>query len=382
MMSTRRDFIKQTTKTSLALPFMSHSFINSFEKSSDKKLNILILGGTSFLGPHQIAYALEQGHSITTFTRGKTKPTIHKDLFPKVESLVGDREDNLEALKGRKWDAVIDNSGRKVKWTKDTAELLKDNVELYLYISTVSVYYPYYKNNLNESAELVLEMPEVLEDDNEKASYDYGIMKANSELAAQNIFGPERTIVVRPHFMVGPGDRVDRFMYWPTQLAKGGDIIIPGGQNDPVQYIDVRDISGWIIRLIENKKSGVYNGAGPASPMTLPQFVYGAHAAFSSSVNYIHMSDPEFLKSQNLTFQAPWVMPQMEKYQGMLTVSNQAALDTGLTIRPLAHTIYDTHEWWYSDAVSVKRREDFAGHDFELKNRQAKLIEEWKTFKK
>jgi len=213
----------------------------------------LILGGSSFLGPHQIAYALKQGHSVSMFSRGKTEPTIHKELFNDVEKLIGDREDNLDALKGRSWDVVIDNSGRKVAWTKATAELLKESCELYMYISSVSVFYPYYKTGLTEEDPLVLKVPDLTENEDEKMTYDYGVMKANSENAAMEIFGKDRTIIVRPTFMTGPADRTNRFMYWPTQLAKGGDIIIPGNSYDPVQYIDIRDISAWMIRLIENK---------------------------------------------------------------------------------------------------------------------------------
>ncbi len=189
--TSRRNFINNSLKAAALLPLGTipfEAFATSEQKSTHLRnsgsgpLKILLLGGTSFLGPHQIAYALKKGHSITTFTRGKTKPTVHKELFSQVEQLVGDRENNLEALKGRKWDVVIDNSGRKVAWTKATAELLKDHVGLYVYTSSVSVYYPYYKADLRENAPLVLKVPENIEDEDEKYTYDYGVMKANSEI--------------------------------------------------------------------------------------------------------------------------------------------------------------------------------------------------------
>jgi len=340
-------------------------------------LKILLLGGTSFLGPHQIAYALKRGHSITTFTRGKTKPTVHKELFSQVEQLVGDRENNLEALKGRKWDAVIDNSGRKVEWTKATAELLKDHVDLYVYTSSVSVYYPYYNADLNENAPLVLKVPENVDDEDEKYTYDYGVMKANSEIKTRSIFGEDRSIIIRPTFMMGPADRTNRFMYWPTQLAKGGDVIIPGKQEDPVQFIDVRDIAEWMILLIENKTTGIFNGVGPASNMGIPAFAYGAHAAFSSNVNFVKIDDYEFLNTHKLEFQAPWVF-QSEKYYGMSRVNNDLSINSGLTFRPLAKSIKDTHDWWYSDAVTEKRRTEFKSDPDELHNRQKAIIQRWK----
>ena len=168
--NSRRKFISDTAKFSALLPFtgiplscfgQSKPEVKSLDAGKNS-LRILLLGGSSFLGPHQIAYALERGHKITTFTRGKTKPTVHRELYDQVEHLVGDRENDLEALKGRKWDAVIDNSGHRVQWTKDTAELLKDNVGLYLYTSSTGVYYPYLTTDLKETQEVALEVPEDL----------------------------------------------------------------------------------------------------------------------------------------------------------------------------------------------------------------------------
>lgn len=383
--TSRRTFINTVAKSSLLLPLVGTS--NLTAESSDphiskvSPLKILILGGSSFLGPHQIAYALKQGHSVSMFSRGKTEPTIHKELFNDVEKLIGDREDNLDALKGRSWDVVIDNSGRKVAWTKATAELLKESCELYMYISSVSVFYPYYKTGLTEEDPLVLKVPDLTENEDEKMTYDYGVMKANSENAAMEIFGKDRTIIVRPTFMTGPADRTNRFMYWPTQLAKGGDIIIPGNSYDPVQYIDIRDISAWMIRLIENKTTGIFNGVGPASPMTLPAFVYGAHAAFSSAVNYIKIDDAKFLKDNNLTFVAPWIL-DMEKYRGISLVSNQKAIASGLTFTPLAKTVKDTHDWWYSDAVTEERRTQFLNDEYSLVLKQEDILEKWSKYKK
>jgi len=385
--SSRRQFLDNSIKTAALLPLVSagacaKSISNpNLIHSPGSPLKILILGGSSFLGPHQIAYALNQGHEVTMFSRGKTKPTVHTEMFDQVEKLVGDREDNLEALKGRKWDVVIDNSGRKVSWTKATAELLKDSCELYMYISSVSVFYPYYKANAKEEDPLVLEVPTETENEDEKMTYDYGVMKANSENVTMEVFGKDRSIIVRPTFMTGPSDRTNRFMYWPTQLAKGGDIILPGTANDPVQYIDVRDIAAWMIKLIENKHTGIYNGVGPASNMTMPAFVYGAHAAFSTPVNYIHIDDPVFLEENQLTFAAPWIM-DMEKYHGISRVNNQRAIDTGLTFTPLAQTIKDTHDWWYSEAVTEERRNSFLTEEYSLIPKQQEILEKWASWKK
>jgi 2'-hydroxyisoflavone reductase len=384
--TSRRSFMNNSLKAAALIPLsglpLQGLAMNQQKDALPKStrtgpLKILLLGGTSFLGPHQIAYALKRGHSITTFTRGKTKPTVHKELFSKVEQLVGDRENNLEALKGRKWDAVIDNSGRKVAWTEATAQLLKDHVGLYVYTSSVSVYYPYYKANLIENEPLVLKVPEKVEDEDEKYTYDYGVMKANSEIKTRSIFGEDRSIIIRPTFMVGPADRSNRFMYWPTKLAKGGDVIIPGRQDDPVQFIDVRDIAEWMILLIENKTTGTFNGVGPASTMGISAFAYGSHAAFSSKVNFIKINDYDFLKTHKLPFQVPWIQ-ESEKYYGTSRVNIDAAVKSGLTYRPLAKSMKDIHDWWYSDAVTEKRRAEFESDPKELHNRQKDIIKKWK----
>ena len=191
---------------------------------------------------------------MTIFTRGKTIPKIHQELFADVEKLVGDREDNLEALKNRSWDVVIDNSGRKTKWTEDTAQLLRDKVEFYLYTSSISVYYPFLGDDFSEKRSLVTKIPADTPEE-EKPTYDYGVMKATSELATINAFGLERSIIVRPTLIVGPGDRTDRFPYWLARIEKGGEMIIPGRRDEVVQYIDVRDLAEWMIRLLEKQGS-------------------------------------------------------------------------------------------------------------------------------
>ena len=382
---TRRSFVQTGLKATALIPFSGiplvsfgeneQSLENKALKTIAKPLNILILGGSSFLGPHQIGYALERGHTITTFTRGKTKPTVHQEIYEKAEHLIGDRENNLEALKNRKWDAVIDNSGRKVEWTEATANLLKDHVGMYIYISSVSVFYPYYKANLKEGDSVVLKVPEDATGD-EKFTYDYGVMKANSELAAQKIFGAKKTVVVRPTFMMGPADRTNRFLYWPTQLAKGNDIIIPGKKEDPVQYIDVRDIADFTIRLIENKTSGVFNGVGPKTEMSITSFAQKAREALNSESNLINIDDYKFLKENNFLFQAPWILDS-EKFHGISRVNNEYAKTNGLTFRPLQRTIADTYNWWKSDAVSKERKQKFNSDPNELHNRQVELIKKW-----
>jgi 2'-hydroxyisoflavone reductase len=338
-----------------------------------RSLSILILGGTSFLGPHQIAYGLNRGHSISTFTRGRTQPTIHPELFDRVESLVGDRESDLSALEGRSWDAVIDNSGGRVEWTRASAELLRDSVGLYLYTSSTGVYYPYLGDDLQETDTVELEVPAGEE---ENGSYTYGVMKANSELAAREAFGDDRTIVVRPTYIMGPGDRTNRFAHWPRRLEEGGEILVPGNPSDPVQFIDVRDLTEWMIRLIEDERAGTFNGVGPASAMGILDFVEGGHGAFDSEAEFTVVDDYGFLREHGVGAALPWIMP-VDDYAGSARVSNARSVAGGLTYRPLATTIRDTREWWLSDAVTAERRDAWGSDEGSLHNREAEILRAW-----
>jgi len=348
-------------------------------EESETKLKILILGGTSFLGPHQIDYALKRGHEVSIFTRGKTIPKIHPEIFSQVEQLVGDRENNLEALKGRKWDVVIDNSGRRTQWTEDTAQLLIDNVGYYMYTSSISVYYPFVGNDFSESRPLITEIPKDATDE-EKLNYEYGVMKATSELATLNAFGTERSMIVRPTLIVGPGDRTDRFPYWLARLEKGGEIIIPGKAEEVVQYIDVRDLAQWMIRLSENQAAGIYNASGPGFAMTTNAFVHGIHASYNSAVSYTQIDDADFLIENKFIGIQPWVV-QLPEYAGMSKSDNSHAIKADLQFRPLSETVRATKEWWYSDAVSQERRDNILSGERSLMQREEEILAKWRARK-
>lgn len=380
MKNSRRKFIGTSLALGLAPMLSANPVAHLLDLGeAEKKLKILILGGTGFLGPHQIAYALKRGHEVSTFTRGKTKPTIHPELFSQVESLVGDRENNLEALKNRKWDVVIDNSGRRTTWTEDSAKLLVDNVGYYMYTSSISVYYPFTGEDFSEKRKLVTEIPSDI-NENEQRTYEYGVMKATSEIATINVFGEDRSMIVRPTLIVGPGDRTDRFPYWTARIEKGGDIIIPGKRDEVVQYIDVRDLAGWMIRLLENEATGTYNGSGPGFDMTTNAFVHGIHACYNSPVNYIQIDDMEFLQENGLIGIQPWVI-QLPEYAGMSRSDNSRAIESGLTFRPLAETVRATTEWWYSDAVSQERRDNILNGERSLMKREKEILAKWRERK-
>jgi len=373
---------RKVLKSTIALPFIGSALLACSEAHIDKKeenkrkLKILILGGTSFLGPHQIAYALERGHEVTTFTRGKTKPTIHPEVFEKVKMLIGDRENDLSALETGEWDVVIDNSGRKVEWTKATAELLQERVEHYLYTSSTGVYYPYMGSDIKEDTKLVLETPHDLEFEYERMEYDYGVMKTLSEIEARKSFGEDRTIVVRPTYMMGPGDRTDRFVHWPLRLAEGGEVLVPGKSDDPVQYIDVRDVAEFMIRLAENKMSGTFNASGPANAENIRAFVSKASSAFEAEHIFVNIDDYDFLEENKILYLIPWIPPTGKNY-GSARSNNRKAITAGLTFRKLSLSILDIRNWWLSNAVDEERKNKY--NSTSLARREAEVIKKWKA---
>ena len=228
-------------------------------------LKILILGGTGFTGPHQVETALGRGHQVTLFNRGKTQP----GLFPQVENLMGDREGDLSALKGRQWDAVIDNSGNVPRWVASAAALLKGNVGHYMYVSSISAYADPSVVGLKETAPLQ-QIDEAQAQ--ELTSTNYGGVKALCEAKTREAF-PQTNTIVRTGLVVGPGDPTDRFTYWPVRIHDGGTVLAPGKPTDPIQCIDARDLAHWMITALEDKHYGVYNVTGPRQPLTIGYFL-------------------------------------------------------------------------------------------------------------
>ncbi|MGI9549661.1 MAG: NAD-dependent epimerase/dehydratase family protein, partial [Aurantibacter sp.] len=164
----------------------------------------------------------------------------------------------------------------------------------------------------------------------------------------------------------------------PVRLSRGGEILVPGKSDDPVQYIDVRDVAAWMIRLIEKGGGGNYNAVGPASATGMHAFVYGAHAAFSSAATFIIVDDYDFLKQHKVHYIIPWIMP-VGKNSGSALINNQHAIANGLAFTPLAQTVKDTHEWWYSGALIEERRQRFESKPDSILLREESIISAWKS---
>ncbi len=305
--------------------------------ASPKKLKILILGGTGFLGPALVEAAEPRGHTLTLFNRGKTNP----GMFPNIEQLHGDRDGKIDALKGRKWDAVIDDSGYVPRIVRLSAELLHKSVPKYVFISTISVYKDEIKPHSDESGARNTLPPE--KKDTEKVEGDtYGALKALCEDATNQVYG-KNAMVVRPGLIVGPRDPTDRFTYWPVRVDRGGDILAPGNGNDPVQFIDVRDLAQWIIAAVESNVSGTFNAVGPAQTLSMKELLAACQQATSTPGNLV-WAPVDFLEKNKVS---PWSdMPVWVPDNSLAQLSAKRAIDKGMTFRPVAETAKDTLAWW------------------------------------
>jgi 2'-hydroxyisoflavone reductase len=345
--TTRRQFIRVSAAAGASAALGARSTILFAEKPV-KPLRILILGGTGFTGPVQIRYALSRGHRVTTFNRGKTHPG---ELPSEVEQLVGDRNGKLDALKDRQWDVAIDNPTTLPAWVRDAAQILKGNVDRYVFISTISVYADSSKG-VDESAPLQKyegadAFKETLEAMRASGYKTYGPLKALSEKEAEKWF-PGKVLIIRPGLIVGPGDETDRFTYWPVRIERGGEVLAPGAPTDPVQFIDARDLAEWTIRMVESRETGTYNATGPAKPLGIGDMLGKIKDALSANANFT-WANAEFLKEQKV--QAWSDMPVWAGDElGMARTKIGGALTKGLTFRPLADTARDTLAWFKSQS--------------------------------
>ncbi len=347
------------------------------DKPEDKpvKKSILVLGGTGFIGPHIITAALARGHQVTMFNRGKTRP----ELFPDVEKLRGDRDGQLDALKDRKWDAVVDTSGYVPRIVKMSAELLAPNIGQYIFISSVSVYAPNAPVGADETAPLEKLLDPTSEDIKGNGFKNYGALKALSEQAAEAAM-PGRVANVRPGLIVGPGDMTGRYTHWPTRLSEGGEVLCPGDGSTPVQYIDSRDLATWLVHLIETNTVGVFNALGPAKRITMKDVIDQTNAAVGGKGQPVWV-DWKFLEKKEVM---PWAeMPMWIPNEGedasFGTNSNARAVKAGLTFRPIGDTAKDTLAWLPTLPEDQRQRARSSGIK---RDKEDKILAEWKAQKK
>jgi nucleoside-diphosphate-sugar epimerase len=298
-------------------------------------MKLLVLGGTKFLGRATVEAAFAAGHEVTIFNRGQTNP----ELFPEAEKLHGDRTQDLSALSGQAWDAVVDTSGYVPDVVRASAEQLSESAVFYLFVSSLSVYADRSRTMVEgNTLETLGDLPadRLLEDYS-----NYGGLKALSEEAVAETF-PDSHANVRPGLIVGPHDPTGRFTYWPHRVARGGDVAAPAPPEERVQFIDVRDLAEWLVGVCERRESGAFNAVNEG--LAWAELLEACRQVSRSDARFVWI-DGEFLLERGVE---QWMGLPMwihdEEDKGLHRADVSRATAAGLTFRPLAETVRATLE--------------------------------------
>ena len=327
----RREIIKAGAGTALALA------AGRLAAAPGPAKTMLILGGTGFIGPHMTELALAKGWTVTHFNRGKRDA----DGVENVETLHGDRKGQLDSLKGRKWDVVVDNTGYIPKYEKMSADLLAPSTGYCLFVSSISAYASFEKpNDIGSPTGVLTNL-----DQEEITNDTYGPMKALCEQYVRDAYG-SRSSIVRPGYIVGPLDPTDRFTYWPVRVAKGGDMAVPGKPADPIQIVDVRDLVAFMLDLVDRRVDGYFNAVTPPGAITMGQLIDTSQKVSGADTKFTWI-DEDFLaanmKPEEMNF-APW-SPMKGPEAGISLTGMAASAKEGLRSRPLEEIVRDTLAW-------------------------------------
>jgi 2'-hydroxyisoflavone reductase len=314
--------------------------------------------GTRFVGRHFVTAAQAHGFELTLFNRGRHDPAAFAD----VDTIHGDRHSELHKLAGRRWDVVVDTCGLLPRAVKASAEALRDSVDVYIFVSTVSVYADASRPGVDENSPTETLTDEQLDKANaidpatatSAAAYGdmYGGLKVLCEQAAEAAMSG-RVLVQRPGLIVGPYDYTDRFTYWVARVARGGEVLAPGRPQRAVQFIDARDLAEWTVKMIEEKRVGVYNCNGVPGAVTMGRLLDECRAVSASDASFTWV-DEDFLLQQQVGAWSElplWVPESEESLKGFMFISSDKAIDAGLTFRSLKETVGDTLTWWQSTAA-------------------------------
>ena len=329
-----------------------------------QRRSLLILGGTGFIGPHLTERALTRDWLVTHFNRGRRDADVEG-----VETLIGDRKGQLDALRDRRWDAVIDNTGYIPKYTRMSSDLLAPNAGFCLFTSSISAYASFTGSNDEDSP--VGELANV--DGEDVTNETYGPMKALCEQYVRDAFGT-RCAIVRPGYIVGPLDPTDRFTYWPVRFARGGEMVAPGTPVDPIQVIDVRDLSNFMLDLVERRVTGTFNAVSAPRKLTMGTLLDGSKRVTDADTRVTWLPEAflaEQLEPEEMRLD-PWA-PMEGEYAGASLTRTDRAEREGLRTRPLDETIRDTLAW-HATRPAERQQELRSGLTPE---REAALLAAW-----
>lgn len=347
--------------------------------ATTRPLKILILGGTGFIGPHMVHEVLRRGHEVTLFNRGKTNRT----MFPDLELLIGDRDNGLDALVGRKWDAVVDNSGYVPRHVADSARLLTSAVPHYIYVSSVAAYAAMSGNltaadyhdvdmpNTEYDSPLVTMPDETVE---KVTSETYGPLKVLCERAATAAIGEDRITILRPTWVAGPGDNSDRFTYWPVRAERGGEMLVPGTPADRIQIVDVRDMANFVVDSLEKRITGIYNMVNPPGTYSMGQLMADCQAMTAADVDMTWVDLP-FIEAHGLyaSGELPIWAPVSGDTRSDAIVNGDRSFAQGMKTRPERETIRGILEWW--PTLPEDRRNNM--HAGLSAQREAEMLAAW-----
>lgn len=306
-------------------------------------MDIVVIGGTRFIGRHFVDAALKSGHQVTIFHRGATNPGLFEDAEG-VEKILGDRTTDIERLDGH-WDVAVDTCGYVPAHVRTSTEHLRQRVDHYVFISTISVYRDFSKKGIDERAPVkTLEMPEL----DEVNPSTYGPLKTECEAIVDGVFNRHHT-VVRPGVVAGPHDPTDRFTYWVWRVAAGGEVLAPGDPSARVQLLDVRDLANWLVHCVETTPNGNFNATGES--VSFEQMLHACRRASGSDAEFTWVSR-QFLNRMELdeSSKMPFFNPEADgRKAGLYAVDSSRARELGLHNRPLEQTARDTLDWIGTD---------------------------------
>ncbi len=342
-------------------------------------MKLLIIGGTRFVGRHLVTEALAYNHEVTLFNRGNHPSAT----LSNVETICGDRNSDLSKLQGRRWDTVIDTCGYLPRTVRASAEFLSDSVDRYVFISSLSVYADVSVPGIDETAPLAtltnkqLEKANKIDSSGQTSAFTYGEMygglKALCEQVAEEVL-PNRVLIIRPGLIVGSYDYTDRFTYWVVRVARGGEVLAPGRPDRYVQFIDVRDLAEWTVRMIERKETGSYNANSLPNNLTMERVLEECKTVSGSDASFTWVSD-DFLMQEKVAAwsEVPLWIPEEDAphLKGFMFINCNKAVGSGLSFRPLNDTIRDIVTWRETNRLNEDLK---AGID---SNKEQRLLRKW-----